>query len=125
MTRIRISVGILLLLVIASMVSGIWVNIGCGRHIDTAYTVEELSSRDRQAEAVDAAKKLESDWANFRSFSAVIVKNNKLAEIDRVCTRISYYAENGSDDLVPELIELRNMLGQLRDGETPKPTTVL
>ena len=125
MTRLKISFAILALLVVGAIFSGVWVNCQCGALISDSDRVQELWNGGNAEEAVEAAEKLESDWERFRCAAAVLVKNNRLAEVDRVCTRISYFARSGSDELVPELIELRNMLEQLKDGETPKLTTVL
>ncbi len=125
MTRVKISAAILSLLIAASIVSGVWVNIRCRRLISAADEVAELYEGGEQAEAVAAARELERDWEHFRVRAAVLVKSDRLSEVDRICTRISYYAENGSDELVPELIELHHILEQLRDGETPMITTVL
>jgi hypothetical protein len=125
MTRIKISLMILAILLAGAVFSGVWVNLRCGALIEDSDSVRELWNGGRSAEAVDAAEKLERDWEDFRRTATVLVKNNKLAEVDRVCTRISYFARTDSDELVPELIELRNMLEQLKDGETPKLTTVL
>lgn len=125
MTRIKTSLMILAILLAGAVFSGVWVNLRCGALIEDSDSVRELWNSGSSAEAVDAAEKLERDWEDFRRTATVLVKNNKLAEVDRVCTRISYFARTESDELVPELIELRNMLEQLKDGETPKLTTVL
>ena len=125
MTRIKISAAILGLLLLASVVSGVWVNVRCGRLISAADRVAELSESGADAEAVAAAKRLEQDWENFRKTASVLIRSDRLSEVDRICTRISYYAENGRDELVPELIELHHILEQLRDGETPEWRTVL
>ncbi|MDO4863275.1 MAG: DUF4363 family protein [Ruminococcus sp.] len=125
MTRIKISAAILSLLILASVVSGVWVNVRCGRLISAADRVAELYEGGATDEAVSAANKLEQDWESFRRTAAVLVKSDRLSEVDRICTRISYYAENGRDELVPELIELHHILEQLRDGETPEWRTVL
>lgn len=125
MTRVKISAAILGLLLLASVVSGVWVNVRCGRLISAADRVAELSERGADGEAVAEAKALEQDWENFRKTASVLIRSDRLSEVDRICTRISYYAENGRDELVPELIELHHILEQLRDGETPEWRTVL
>ncbi len=125
MTRLKLSLAILGLLIAAGIVSGVWVNVRCSRLIAAADTVAELYAAGSAEEAVEAAGELEQDWESFRSIAVVLIRSNKLSEVDRICTRISYYAKNGSDELVPELIELHHILEQLRDGETPRPTTVL
>jgi len=124
-TRVKISAAILGLLLLASIVSGVWVNVRCGRLISAADRVAELYEGGASGEAVAEAKALEQDWESFRIIASVLIRSDRLSEVDRICTRISYYAENGRDELVPELIELHHILEQLRDGETPKATTVM
>lgn len=124
MTRVKISVGILLALIIASIVSGLWVNDRCGQLIEAADKVAELYEGGKQTEAVATAKELEQDWESFRKTASVLVRSDRLSEVDRICTRISHYTESGSDELLPELIELHHIIELLRDGETPHLTTV-
>ncbi len=124
MTRIKISAGILLFMLCMSIFTGVWLNSRCTDMIERSDRIGELYSQGRSEEALAEAEKLEKEWADFRKAGSLMVKNNKLAEIDRVCTRISYYAGNDSQELMPEIIELRNMLDKLREGEIPKLTTV-
>ena len=101
MTRVKISAAILGLLLLASVVSGVWVNGRCGRLISAADKVAELYEGGAAAEAVAEAKALEQDWESFRIIASVLIRSDRISEVDRICKRISYYAENGSDELVP------------------------
>ena len=125
MTRVKISAAILSLLIAASIVSCVWVNVSCERLISATDRVAELSESGASGEAFAKAKALEQDWESFRIIVSILIRSDRLSEVDRICTRISYYAENGSDELVPELIELHHIFEQLCDGETPMITTVL
>ena len=58
MTRVKISAAILGLLLLASIVSGVWVNVRCGRLISAADRVAELYEGGASGEAVAEAKAL-------------------------------------------------------------------
>ncbi|MBP5362942.1 MAG: DUF4363 family protein [Ruminococcus sp.] len=115
----------MIVLILASIISGLWVNRSCSRLISLSDKITYLYENGNRDEAVATARKLEHDWEHFRIIAAVLIKSDRLSEVDRISTRISYYAENGRDELVPELIELHHILEQLRDSDTPKLSTVL
>lgn len=124
MTRIKISVLIILTLILISIFSGMWINSRCKSLIELSAQTEELFSSDEQEKAVEYAKKIETEWEDFRSVACVLVGNSKLAEIDRMCARIKHLAENDSEELLSELTELEHMLDLLRCGEIPKITSI-
>lgn len=124
MTRIKISVFIICLLILTSIFSGIWVNGKCKSLIELSSQAEKLFSSDDKERAIEITKNIETQWEDFRAGAAVLIQNNKLSEIDRICARIKHLAENDSDELLSELTELENMLDLLRNGEIPKINSV-
>lgn len=124
MTRIKISVFIVCLLIFTSVFSGIWINKNCKSLIELSHHTGELFSADEKEQAIKITEQLETEWENFRSFAAVLINNNKLAEIDRICARIKYLTKNNSEELLSELSELENMLDLLRNGEIPKINSI-
>ncbi len=124
MTRIKISVFIICLLIMTSIFSGIWINNRCKYLIELSSQAEELFSSDEKEKAVEITRKLETEWEDFRAGAAVLLQNNKLSEIDRICARVKHLAENDSDELLSELTELENMLDLLRNGEIPKINSI-
>lgn len=124
MTRIKISAFIICLLILTSIFSGIWINRKCKSLIELSSQAEELFSSDEKEKAIEITKKLETEWEDFRAGAAVLLQNNKLSEIDRICARIKHLAENDSDELLSELTELENMLDLLRNGEIPKINSI-
>lgn len=124
MTRIKISVFIVCLLIFTSVFSGIWINKKCKSLIELSHHTGELFSADEKEQAIEITEQLETEWENFRSFATVLINNNKLAEIDRICARIKYLTKNNSEELLSELSELENMLDLLRNGEIPKINSI-
>ncbi len=124
MTRIKISVFIICLLILTSIFSGTWINGKCKYIISLSMQAEELFSSDEKEKAIELTKEIETEWENFRAGAAVLIQNNKLAEIDRICARVKHLAENDSDELLSELTELENMLDLLRNGEIPKINSI-
>ncbi len=125
MTRIKISMGILCLLVGISIFFGIWINSRCSYMIgEIAEIYEFLDSGDTE-KAVYSAKKLDDNWNGFRKKATIMIKNNELTEIDCISSGIPYLIENDSDEAHSRLTEMRHMLEMLKGGETPSLTRIL
>ena len=124
MTRIKISTAILCLLIAVSIFSGIWINGKCKSLIELSSQAEEFFSSDEKEKAIEVTKRLETEWEDFRSVAAVLIQNNKLSEIDRICARIKHLTENESEELLSELTELEHILDLLRNGEIPKINSI-
>lgn len=124
MTRIKISAGIVCLLIGISIFSGIWINNKCKSLMELSSSAEELFSNDQKEQAIQLTRELETEWEKFRKKAIVLVHNNKLSEIDRLCARVRHLAENDSEELLSELTELKHLLELLKDGEIPKITSV-
>ncbi len=125
MTRVKISAGILCLLVGISIFSGIWVNNRCGLMLDGVRQLEELAESNNTAQASELAAELSFQWDDFSSLAAILVKYDRLAEIGTLFSKIDYLVESESPDLIEELSELEHLLELLCRSETPVLTSVL
>ena len=82
--------------------------------------LEEMSEMtDKGVDVKAFAQRIDSQWEDFRSKASVLIKYDKLVEIDRLCSRIGELAGKDDAELVAELSELRDMLEMLKSGETP------
>ncbi|MBP5431901.1 DUF4363 family protein [Ruminococcus sp.] len=124
MTRVRISLGVLLLLVVTSAFTSLWVNWRCGEMIDDINKLGIIAENGYSEECAGLAEELNERWENFRSRASVLVKYDKLVEIDRLCSRIVRLSEEGNGEFTAELAELRDMLEMLKSGEIPQLTSV-
>ncbi len=125
MTRIKISTGILCLLVGVSIFFSIWINSRCSYMLDEISEIYELLDSGDTDKAVSSAKKLDENWNSFRRKATVMVKNNELTDIDCISAGIPYLIKNDSDEAHSRLIELRHMLEMLKGGEIPTWTRIL
>lgn len=125
MTRIKISAVILCALIIASIVSGVWIDSRCERMLGIIGEISRYVDENDTEKASAAAEKLSENWESFRKAASVLVKNDKLSEIDRINARIIFLLQNGSDELESEITELQSMIFLLKTGETPVLTSVL
>ncbi|MBR6967109.1 MAG: DUF4363 family protein [Ruminococcus sp.] len=116
MTRVKISAVILLLLVGTSAFSGVWVNRRCSRLLREIKLISQ--SADAEEKAV-LAEEMNEDWESFREWASVLLKYDKLVEIDRLCSRIVHLTGEEGTEMEAELAELRDMLEMLKSGETP------
>ena len=125
MTRAKISVGILLLLVAVSVYSSMWVNRRCGDMLSELSHISALAESGENEKAAVLAEKLSTEWEDFRKKASVLLKYDRLVDVDRLCSRIVHLAENDSEELQSELAELRDMLEMMKSSEAPKFTSVL
>lgn len=88
-----------------------------------SYTAE-LYSEGKYEDAAAQANDLCRNWESFREGAAVLLHNNKLTEIDRLCARITELAETGNDELPAELKEINRLLELLRNGEKPQINSI-
>ena len=124
MTRVRISVGVLLLLIIISIFSSVWINRRCDSMLSEVELIHELAENGDAEAVTGKARELNDEWERFREGASVLLKYDRLIEIDRLCSRIVHLAENEEDEMAAELAELRDMLEMLKSGETPLITSV-
>lgn len=124
MSRVKISAFILSALIILSVVSGIWVNKRCSELLAMIENVRTLSAENDTESAIKAAGELEKSWERFRNTANVMVKSDKLSEIDRIDARIIPLLKNGSEEIDAELDELTKMITVLQNGEKPLFTSV-
>ena len=119
MTRVKISAAILLVLIIISIVSGIWVNKCCNEMIVKTSQIAQQSMNGDTAAAQNAAVMLENDWNNFNNIASVLLRNEKLTEAERIVSRIRLMTEFDEKEIIPQTSELIRLLDTLRKGEIP------
>jgi hypothetical protein len=124
MTRVKISAAILLLIIGISIFSSFWVNRRCNALLSEVDQIHELAEMGDTESVTHMARELNADWESFREGASVLLKYDRLIEIDRLCSRIVHLAENEEDEMAAELAELRDMLEMLKSGETPLLTSV-
>lgn len=124
LTRVKISAFILFLLIVFSAVSGIWVNKSCSALLKAVESVQSYLETDDIRSAAEAAGQFRQRWEHFRKTANVVVKSDKLSEIDRICSRIEPLLTEESDEINAELDELSKMIAVLRDGEAPLLTSI-
>ena len=119
MTRVKMAAAVLLLLVGMSVFTSLWVNRRCDAMLSQVDQIYELAENGDTMTVTEKARELNSDWESFREGASVLLKYDRLIEIDRLCSRIVYLADNEEDEMAAELAELRDMLEMLKSGETP------
>lgn len=124
MTRVKISIGILVFIISACVFSSVWVNKKCSGLIDISQEIVSFCNAENTSAAMEAAQELNIRWENFRPAASTLVKSDKLSEIDRICSRIIPMIKSGSDELYADLTELEALLDNLKTGETPTLTGI-
>lgn len=124
MTRFKISLGIILILIAASVFSGIWINSRCKSLMELSDRTEQFFYDGDHEQSVKLSRQLNEEWEDFRKGASVLISTSKISELDRLCARISDLAENNSEELPAELSEIKHLLDLLRYTVIPSPTSV-
>lgn len=124
MTRVRVSFALIIALIGVSIFSGVWVNRRCDDMIVEIAEISRLSESGDTDSVRAMAKELNYHWEDFRNKASVLLKYEKLVEVDRLCSRIGELAGKDDAELVAELSELHDMLEMLKSGERPLLTSV-
>lgn len=112
MTRIKLSIAVLILVFGVSFGSQIWINSKSSNITAIAAQTEKLLLNENKSQAIESARLLNSEWEDFRKFAAIFLRRNNLIEIDRLCARVESLAENDSDELLAELAELKKLIAR-------------
>ncbi len=119
MTRVKLSILMIIAMICASIFSGIWVSGQCRQLSERAERIFiSYKNNDRQT-ALAEAEMLEKEWEDMRKKASVLLKFDKLSEIDRIVSHTCVLVSNGSEDVQPQMAELIHMLDILRKSEMP------
>lgn len=125
MTRIKVSFGILGILVGLSIFFSVWINNRCGHMLDEITIIFQLLDSGETEQAVHRSENLDNEWNSFRKKATVMLKNNELTEVDCISSGIPYLIENDNDESYARLMELQHMLIMIKSGEVPTITRIL
>lgn len=125
MTRAMISVAIMLALVGTGIFSSVWTDKRCDELEAQVRAVSECWYAGNTTKAAAKAAELEHDWKSFRKRASMIIKNGRLAEIDRLTARITRLTADHTDGTGAELSELSELLAALGNSEIPRLRRIL
>lgn len=124
MTRLKISIFVILVLVGMSVFQSMWISKSCISLMNQTSQAEDLFRNGNTAKSEEITAELQKKWKKFRVPASVFVRNNKLTELDRLIARVHHLAENESDELPSELTELYHLLELLKNSEIPRVTSI-
>lgn len=113
MIRVKISVGVLLLVIATGAVSHLWIRHRCSELTSQARTAIEYMEQDNFPAAKQVMDELNKEWGSLRKKAGIFVRENKLLEADRVCGRIIKLKNDGSGEAEAELSELTELLANI------------
>ena len=115
--RIKISMGILALMVVFSGLSGFFVHKNCAELVSEIATIEKFVSDGDLESAEKSAKLLEKNWNRFSKAAVLFVRSDKLTEAESTVSRIIPLIQTDCDELTAELSELKSRIIHISDSE--------
>lgn len=125
MTRIKISCGIILFIIIMGVSGYFLLEHEVNEVIDNIDKTRRLSDEGRIDEALAAADLLLKDWDKFHTYASIFVNNNKISPAQTSISRIKPLIESGNDELNAEYETARSALKWIIESEIPRLTNIL
>jgi hypothetical protein len=124
MTRLKISLVVLALIVSFTIFCLINVNIKCNKMIDYIQEIKTLCLEDNTEELNEKTEMLYEYWKSNSKRMNLIVKTEDLDEIDTTISRMYSMIDNDIDERFSEIEAMIAILNQLKFNETPTFYTI-
>jgi uncharacterized protein YoxC len=124
MTRLKISLVVLALIVSFTIFCLINVNIKCNKMIDYIQEIKTLCLEDNTEELNEKTEMLYEYWKSNSKRMNLIVKTENLDEIDTTISRMCSMIDNDIDERFSEIEAMIAILNQLKFNETPTFYTI-
>lgn len=125
MKRIRISAGILALMIALSVFFNYRVTKQCEKLINLVELTEESVNSDDNLKALQYAEEFTEKWKRFRNEGAVMVRGDKISDVESCYIKIIPLLETENDELFAQLAELKNILIRIKTSELPTIYNIL
>ena len=123
MTRIKISIGILSILVCISIFSGVWVNKKCDLLLGIIDQIQQSSQLGEIEKAEEYAALLEEKWDDFKGKARILILNNKLDDVEEICSELP--CMDDSSEITAASEKLRHMIRNIKESESPRIVNIL
>ena len=118
MIRLKISIGILAILIIFCTVSEIFINKSCDSMVEKISELESMADSENLSEELEkSVDKLEKKWDSFKSKAVFLARGDKLTDASFTLSRILPLIEEKSDELKAELSQLKSEINHIKESE--------
>lgn len=118
MIRLKISIGILAILIIFCTVSEIFINKSCDSMVEKISELESMADSENLTEELEkSVDKLEKKWDSFKSKAIFLARGDKLTDASFTLSRILPLIEEKSDELKAELSQLKSEINHIKESE--------
>lgn len=118
MIRLKISIGILAILIIFCTVSEIFINKSCDSMVEKISELESMADSENLSEELEkSVDKLEKKWDSFKSKAIFLARSDKLTDASFTLSRILPLIEEKSDELKAELSQLKSEINHIKESE--------
>ena len=125
MVRIKISIGIIAVIIILG-VAGIFVlDHKTDRVIDMLEETKKYSDAGDTQMAIEAVGKLEQEWERYHTFASIFVRNDKITSVQTSMSRLRPLIEKDNDELNAEYENVKSGLEWIIESEIPKFSNIM
>lgn len=111
---------IILGIVLFFSLGSLWVlDYECGKLLNQISVIEELQTQEKTAQALEETDELCRMWQHSYKILSVMVRSDKLSEVNAILARLRPLMEKDNDELGAELRSAIYQLGLLCETEYP------
>jgi len=122
MTRFKMSLGILGIILMIGFFSCIAVNSRCNYFIREISYAENFALSGDIEKSTESIGQLEKQWQTFRKKASLVIHEEKLADTDGIFTDI--INENDGSSVISGIVKLKHSFEMLRKAEIPDWTGI-
>ena len=125
MIRIKISIGIILVIITLGITGFFMLDRKTDRVISLIDQTKYLSDSGEKNAALECAEKLIKEWNEYHIYASIFVNNDKITMAQSSMSRIISLIEQDVDELNAELDCARSALQWIVESEIPRWTNIL
>lgn len=119
MRRVKLCSLILLSIIVLSIGSVLFLNHKCNQVLSQISAVEVLYEKKKTAEALEKTDELCRLWNQTYKILSILVKNDKLSDINGIMARLRPLLEENNEEVAAELQSAAHQLDVIRKTEFP------
>ncbi|MBQ8823680.1 MAG: DUF4363 family protein [Ruminococcus sp.] len=125
MTRLKISIGILIFLVLLSTFSAVSSKKICNELYTQLEQIEETAEKNNTDEAIKLCSTLQETWHNKKNFLIFTIRRDKLLNTEESIQKLQSMLESDCDEFTAEIESIKLMLDYIVKEEIPSIKNIL
>lgn len=125
MTRVKISLVILLMIIMLCVSSLLWIDFKLDKVSEFLEETITFSRNGETEKAVESSKKMVKEWESFHDIGGVLIRSDKITSVQTSMSRITPLVRKNHDELEAEYENAKQGLEWIFESELPLLKNIL